>query len=86
MNNQDKKISGYRDLTQDEINAANCIKTFEADLGVLLENVDNVAIAAGDGEARRWVSIARTHLETGMMFAIKAVTRPTNGLGRRIPD
>ena len=86
MDNQHKKISGYRDLTQGEIDAMNELKNVEAKLGVTLSRIDDLLTELGDAEAKRWVSLARTHLETGMMFAIKAVARPTNGLGRRIPD
>lgn len=85
MDNQHKKISGYRDLSQAEIDLMNELKRTEADIADLLNRVLRELLNSSDVEAERWVSIARTHLETGMMFAIKAVARPTNGLGRRKP-
>ena len=86
MDNQHKKISGYRDLSQAEIDLMNELKRVEADLGGLLTRVSRNLLDSSDIEAERWVALARTNLETGMMYAIKAVARPTNGLGRRKPD
>ncbi len=80
VDNQHKKIAGYRDLTEAEIALMNRLKSLEADLVTVLETVADVA--DGDQGAARWCALGRTHLETGMMFAIKAVAKPTNGLGR----
>ena len=77
MDNQHQKITGYRDLSQDEIDLMNKMKALEAEIGNVL-----AALPKDDACANRWAAIARTHLETGFMFAIKAVARPTNGLGR----
>lgn len=85
MENQHKKIKGYRDLDEGEIEVMNALKEGEAHLGQLLTAIENGMADHGDKEAGRWLSIARTHLETGIMYAIKAVARPTNGLGRRNP-
>ena len=86
MDNQHKKISGYRDLTQGEIDLINAMKEKEAELGTMMTLAEAVIVETNDREAGRWLSLARTHLETGMMFAIKAIARPTNGLGRRNPQ
>ncbi len=37
MDNQHKKITGYRDLTQSEIDGMNSIKALEADAGELFK-------------------------------------------------
>jgi hypothetical protein len=85
VKDQHEKIAGYRDLTQAEIDLMNSLKDMERevglDLAVIAKNLPNLG---GDDvlDARRWLSLARTHLETGFMYAIKAVARPTNGLGR----
>jgi hypothetical protein len=55
----------------------NLLKAIEWRVGEALKEID-----ASDPSAARWLAIARTHLETGFMFALKAVARPTNGLGR----
>lgn len=82
MKDQHEKIAGYRDLSQAEIDAMNALKTLESLAGQELQRVFKAIDPAGDSDAIRWLSLARTHLETGFMFAIKAVARPTNGLGR----
>lgn len=82
MDNQHKLIKGYRDLRQDEIEFMNALKDLEEELGQALNTIE-AANNLNDPEANRWVALARTHLETGIMFAIKAVARPAGGLGRR---
>lgn len=77
MKDQHEKIAGYRDLTQAEIDAINELKMVEAKIGEWLK-----LVASRDADEDRWLSLARTHLETGFMFAIKAIARPTNGLGQ----
>lgn len=84
MDNQHKRIKGFRDLSPNEINLGNVVKDLENSVGKLIEQVES-AIANVDPEALRWTAIARTNIETGLMFLAKAVYRPTNGLGRRQP-
>ena len=81
MKDQHTKIAGYRDLSQDEIDSMNDLKRFEAEMADTLAELDRRA--DGDPAAGRWASLARDYFETGFMYAIKAVARPTNGLGRR---
>lgn len=72
MDNQHRKISGYRELNQAEIDAMNEIKAQGVVLGEL------VAKLRGDGELdQRWVSIGATDLQTGLMALTRAVARPT---------
>lgn len=42
MDNQHKKITGYRDLTQAEIDGMNSIKALEADAGALFKQIQQV--------------------------------------------
>lgn len=72
MQDQHMKITGYRDLTQDEIDAMNEIKAAGIKLGELVAKVR--AIPSIDG---RWASIAATDLQTGLMALTRAVARPT---------
>ena len=76
-----EKIAGYRELTPGEIHSINVLKDFEGKTGYLLAEISKEISA--DGNAQRWLSLAYTHLEIGFMFAIKAVARPSNGLGRQ---
>ena len=71
MDNQHRKITGYRDLTQDEIDLMNAIKTVGADVGRLVD-----AIAADATFDARWTAIARTHLQEGFMALTRAVAKP----------
>ena len=83
MDNQHRQIAGYRELSLEEVATMNTLKEWEEQLKVPLYEAELRIKAEDDLEAMRWVALARTHLETGFMFAIKAVARPTNGLGRR---
>ena len=88
MDNQHRKISGYRDLTQDEIDLMNEAKALEAKclalhakIGTALHRQSN----SGDGaehtrldkaRACRWHAIARTDIETGFMALVRAIAQP----------
>lgn len=72
MDNQHRKIVGYRELTQEEINLMNEIKEKGKELGEL------VAKLRGSSELdQRWISIGATDLQTGLMALIRGVARPT---------
>lgn len=70
MDNQHKKIAGYRDLSQSEIDGINSVKALEADAAQLvaqlraLPNIDN-----------RAVSLAVTNLQQASMWLTKAIAR-----------
>jgi len=71
MDNQHKKITGYRDLTQAEINAMNAIKAEGERLRYLIEEMrDNSDLDS------RWIQIAEDHLQQGIMAAVRAVAKP----------
>ena len=42
MDNQHKKITGYRDLTQSEIDGMNSIQALEADAGELFKQIGKI--------------------------------------------
>ena len=72
LDNQHKKIKGYRDLSQAEIDLMNEIKAKGVELGEL------VAKRATDGLDQRWVSIGTTDLQTGLMALTRGVAQPTS--------
>jgi hypothetical protein len=76
VDNQHKLIAGYRDLTQGEIDLINEWKQIELLLDTQLNQLEVRHTAQG-----RWNAMARTHLETGVMYAIKALACPQGGLG-----
>ena len=71
MDNQHKMISGYRDLSQDEIDAINEIKQAEIAIGELWKGVTDV-----EGVDMRCMNIAKTHFEEGFSAFVRAVAKP----------
>lgn len=82
-----QKISGYRDLSPEEIDLVNRIKAKGLEIQELVEEVtrrDSEAINTLSSteqlntaaEAMRWASIAKTHLQVGLMALTRAVTKP----------
>lgn len=71
MENQHKKISGYRDLDQAEIDAINHVKAAEMAFASLWQDLGVIP-----GVDRRWLAVARTHIEEGCSAAVRAVARP----------
>ncbi|MEI2428674.1 hypothetical protein RDV84_00260 [Lysobacter yananisis] len=71
MENQHRKIDGYRELSQDEIDAMNRIKAKAAEVGELLD-----AVRDTPGVDQRALAIAKTDLQTGFMWAVRAIAQP----------
>jgi len=72
MDNQHRQISGYRELSEAEIDQMNAVKAKAAEVGAL---IDSLSVSAGLDQ--RWVGIARTHLQQGFMAAVRAIAQPT---------
>lgn len=72
MKDQHTKISGYRDLNQEEIDLMNESKAIGENLRGLIDN-----LRARESCDQRWVSIAETHLQQGIMAAVRSVAKPT---------
>lgn len=71
MENQHRKIKGYRELSQSEIDMMNEIKTKGIELGQLVDK-----LKAADEPDKRWVSIGATDLQTGLMALTRSVAKP----------
>ena len=71
MDNQHKMISGYRDLSQEEIDGINEIKKAEIAIGELWKGVTFI-----EGVDMRWMNIAKTHFEEGFSAFVRAVAKP----------
>lgn len=65
-------ISGYRPLSKEEIDLVNEIKARGDALGAAVDLVGQL-----EGVDQRALAIARTHLQTGLMWLVRAVTKPT---------
>ncbi|HCA36852.1 MAG: hypothetical protein CMM07_17690 [Rhodopirellula sp.] len=89
MDNQHRKISGYRDLKQEEIDLMNEIKAFGPKLDELVGKVrayleeanrylpDEVRGPFDAAEPLRWVAIGKTDLQTGLMALTRSIAQPT---------
>lgn len=72
MDNQHRQIKGYRELSQEEIDLMNEIKTQGVALGDLVAKLRGV-----QGIDQRWISIGATDLQTGLMALTRGVAQPT---------
>lgn len=70
MDNQHRKIKGYRELSEKEIEAMNVIKQKGIELGLLVEELKD---SPAD---QRWVSIGATDLQKGLMALTRSVAKP----------
>lgn len=75
MDDQHRKISGYRDLTQEEIDLINEVKTQAEMVRHLVDKLEARARTQGaiDGRA---IAIARADLQTGFMWLSRSIARP----------
>ena len=71
MENQHQKIKGYRDLTQEEIDLMNEVKTKGAELGVLIEKLDNIPEID-----KNWLVTGKLGVQQGLMAITRAITKP----------
>jgi len=90
MENQHRKITGYRELDKTEIDLMNEVKALGPEIeGVLIkinEHISNLNEASKDDEALqcrlhqstayRFLAMAKTELQTGLMYATRAVAQP----------
>jgi hypothetical protein len=72
MENQHRKIKGYRELSQGEIDMMNRVKELGVQLGDLVDFLQN----ATDTD-KRWVAIGKTDLQQGLMALTRSIAQPT---------
>jgi hypothetical protein len=100
MENQHRKIAGYRELSQADIDLMNEIKALGPVIEAVLEKVKNhipaqdhaVYVSSGSefsdeikaeldrivqASPCRWINIAKTDFQTGLMALTRAVAQPT---------
>lgn len=71
MENQHRKIKGYRELTQEEINLMNEVKVKGAEIGELIKKLENMSETD-----KRWLEIGKTNIQQGLMAITRAITKP----------
>lgn len=72
MENQHRKILGYRELDEKEIGLMNEIKALAAEVGVAVEALK----ARGEDLDQRWIAIGATDLQKGFMALLRGVATP----------
>lgn len=92
MENQHRKITGYRELSQEEIDLMNEIKALgpviEAMILKVQEHVkfqraddgrpsEEVNQRLADATPERFAALAKTEFQTGLMYLTRAVAQPT---------
>ena len=73
MKDQHTKISGYRDLTKEDIDAMNGVKELEKFIAAVHKGLSEIS-----GVNRQDLALARTHFEDGCIRAVRAVARPVS--------
>lgn len=91
MENQHRKIKGYRELSQTEIDLMNKIKEQGQVLESLIAEVKEHHLTQrmisgkdadererlNDAEPERWAALGRTHFQEGLMALTRSVAQPT---------
>lgn len=71
MDNQHRKIKGYRDLTQDEIDLMNRVKNLAEEVGEIIGELNSTEVVD-----KRCVALAKTNLQQGFMWAVRSIAQP----------
>ena len=67
------KVTGYRQLNENEANLMNAIKSKGAELGDLINQLETT-----NELDQRFVSIGKTQIQLGFMSLIRGVAQPTS--------
>ena len=71
MENQHKKIKGYRDLEQWEIDDMNEVKSLGEQVGNFIDSLETRAEID-----KRWLAIGKTDLQKGFMAIVRSIAKP----------
>lgn len=71
MENQHRKITGYRELAPEEIDMMNAVKALGIEIGSMIEKLN-----AEPGFDQRWISIGKTDMQKGLMALTRAIAKP----------
>ena len=72
MDNQHKKITGYRDLSQEEIDAMNKSKALASQVGDFIQELEKNGYVD-----KRWLAIAKTDLQKAFMAITRSIAKPS---------
>lgn len=71
MENQHRKITGYRELSEEEISLMNEAKELAEQCGELLQKLEK-----NPDTDKRNIALGKTNLQQGFMWAIRGIARP----------
>lgn len=72
MENQHQKIKGYRDLSQEEIDAMNKSKELANQVGDFIDELEKNGYVD-----KRWLAIAKTDLQKSFMVLTRSIAKPS---------
>lgn len=73
MDNQHKQIKGYRDLSQEEIDAMNKSKALANQVGDFIQELEKNGYVD-----KRWLAIAKTDLQKAFMSLRRSIKKPNH--------
>ncbi len=80
MDNQHNRITGYRDLSEQEISGMNAIKHLEAQFNGMIDFLKSVPRID-----QRQVAMAATNGEDAFMHAVRAIAQPERKVSQFVP-
>lgn len=75
MDNQHRKIKGYKELSQDEIDLMNKVKDLGNNIGTMIDQMEQGHYDDMSFDTR-WLAIARTQLQQGFMALTRSIAKP----------
>ena len=73
MENQHKQIKGYRELSQEEIDAMNKSKELASQVGDFIDELEKNGYVD-----KRWLAIAKTDLQKAFMSLRRSINKPNH--------
>ena len=71
------KITGYRELTNMEVDRINKIKDLAVNVGSVMEGFESDESESTGYVDKRWLAIAKTDLQKGFMALTRSIAKPT---------
>lgn len=69
------KVIGYTELSEEQKALMNKVKEKGNELGDLIESIPDL-MGGDDGESARCRALAKTHIQTGLMWLNRSIAKP----------
>ena len=78
MDNQHRKIKGYRELSEQEIDLMNEVKDLAIKVGVVVDKLMKADFCTNSDQVpdARWVAAGKTQLQMGFMALNRSIAKP----------